>query len=196
MRGPITRASVLLLKLKLHDVAIDGDENAIKDAFDKANRVFREQANMQWTNVQVGTAATFAKPGGVLNAAELNAVWNDVRRKFPGRRDVVVFFVKKLSEVKKDVAVPVPGVHERSKDLSSARGLIAVSDLAPRLDETLAHELGHQCGLDIGHPNPSTSRGFTGNIMFGSSSSKVVRETFYRDQIELICRAAPLKLGP
>ena len=94
----------------------------------------------------------------------------------------------------------MPGVHVPSTD-GSARGLIAVSDMAVRPEETLAHELGHHCGLARATSTstiraPLTSRGFPCNIMFLKVKGSL-RDTFYRDQIRADApEFASLKLGP
>lgn len=184
----VTHAGALLVSLTLHDVRSGRSEAEIRGAFAAANAVFLEQANVRWGDAQLARATTVAKPGGALDAADLDAVWHDVRGKLPGRRHVVVFFVQKLTDAKSDGATPVAGAHVGTAD-RSLRGLIAVSDMAVRPHETLTHELGHLCGLDLGEPAHPSSRQFNRNVMFRKGD--VVRDTFYRDQIELIRKLPP-----
>jgi hypothetical protein len=185
----VDHQGILLLRVKLHDVTTARSEADVLTAFQRANALFLGQTNVQWLAPRQADVATFARKGGALDAADLDALWQEVRGKVPaGPRHAVVFFVRNLTDVRADGATPVAGVTVGTTD-QSLRGLIAISDLSPAPERTLAHELGHLCGLDVGQQSHPSSRGFSRNVMFRSDGQQ--RDSLYRDQIGLIRKLPP-----
>lgn len=196
----IDHQGILLLRVKLQDLrttlyaGTTREPAAVLTAFQQANALFREQANVQWLTPQQADVTTFARKDGALDAAELDALWREVRGKVPaGPRRTVVFFVSKLHNVRTDSAKLVAGATVGTTD-SSLRGLIAISDLSRAPEQTLAHELGHLCGLDLGDETHPSSRRFPRNVMFSPKtftppSDGQQRDSLYREQIGVIRRA-------
>jgi hypothetical protein len=190
----VDHRGILLLRVKMQDLKSNDATTQrtspeVLTAFQQANELFRGQANVQWPTPRQADVTTFARKGGAIDADDLDALWQDVqgevRRKVPaGPRCTVVFFVRNLTEMRNNGATLATGVTVPSPTDLSLHGLIAISDLSRAPGLTLAHELGHLCGLDVGDREHRSSRRFPQNLMFKDDNQQ--RDSLYRNQISLI----------